>query len=119
MASETYLGEHCSGNRLLLDGTKPLPEPAWPFIKSPMVAGRVIAFGPFAPPPTPPPPLLFCQHFQLSGRTPEANFLKPHMVNLCVWENLAPISVTLGQGHKANQAGQSNSVRNRFVSIFP
>ena len=38
--------------------------------------------------------------FQLSGKTPEANFFKPHMVDLWVWENfLAPISVTLGQGH--------------------
>ena len=38
--------------------------------------------------------------FQLSGKTPEANFFKPHMVNLWVWENfLAPISVTLGKGH--------------------
>ena len=38
--------------------------------------------------------------FQLSGKTPEANFLKPHMIDLWVWEKfLAPISVTLGQGH--------------------
>ena len=38
--------------------------------------------------------------FQLYGKTPEAIFFKPHMVDLWVWENfLAPISVTLGQGH--------------------
>ena len=38
--------------------------------------------------------------FQLSRKTPEANFFKPHMVDLWVWENfLAPVSVTLGQGH--------------------
>ena len=38
--------------------------------------------------------------FQLSGKTPQANFIKPYMVDLWVWENvLAPISVTLGQGH--------------------
>ena len=38
--------------------------------------------------------------FQLSGKTPKANFFKPHMVDLWVWEILlAPISVTLGQGH--------------------
>ena len=34
--------------------------------------------------------------FQLSGKTPEANFFKPHMVNLWVWETLlALISVAL------------------------
>ena len=34
------------------------------------------------------------------GKTPEANFFKLHMLYLWVWENvLAPISVTLGQGH--------------------
>ena len=34
------------------------------------------------------------------GKTPEANFFKLHMVDLWVWEKfLAPISVTLGQGH--------------------
>ena len=34
------------------------------------------------------------------GETSEANFFKLHMVDLWVWENiLAPISVTLGQGH--------------------
>ena len=38
--------------------------------------------------------------FQLSGKTPEANFFKPHMVDLWVWEKiLTPTSVTLGQGH--------------------
>ena len=38
--------------------------------------------------------------FQLSGKTPEADFFKPHMVDLWVWENFwVPISVTLGQGH--------------------
>ena len=38
--------------------------------------------------------------FQLSGKTPEANFFKPHMVDLWVWEKfLAPVSVTLSQGH--------------------
>ena len=38
--------------------------------------------------------------FQLSGKTPEANFFKPYMVDQWVWKkNLAPISVTLGQGH--------------------
>ena len=37
---------------------------------------------------------------QLSGKTCEANFFKPHTVDLWVWGNfLAPISVTLGQGH--------------------
>ena len=52
----------------------------------------------------------FCRHrlrlrrsantFQLSGKNPEANFFKPHKVDLWVWENfLAPISVTSGQGH--------------------
>ena len=36
----------------------------------------------------------------LRGKTPEANFFKLHMVDLWEWENfLAPISVTLGQGH--------------------
>ena len=45
--------------------------------------------------------------FQLFGKTPEANFFKPHMVNLWVWEKfLVPISVTLGQGHQATEAGQ-------------
>ena len=34
------------------------------------------------------------------GKTPEANFFKLHMLDLWVWEHfLAPISVTLGQGH--------------------
>ena len=38
--------------------------------------------------------------FQLSRKTPEADFVKPHMVNLLVWEKkLTPISVTLGQSH--------------------
>ena len=38
--------------------------------------------------------------FQHSRKTPEANFFKPHMVDLWVWENfLLPISVTFGQGH--------------------
>ena len=38
--------------------------------------------------------------FQLSGKTPEANFFKPHMVDVWVWKIfLAPILVTLGQGH--------------------
>ena len=38
--------------------------------------------------------------FQLSGKIPEANFFKLHMVDLWVWENFfTPISVTLGQGH--------------------
>ena len=38
--------------------------------------------------------------FQFSGKTPEAKFFKPHMLDLWVPENcLAPISVTLGQGH--------------------
>ena len=38
--------------------------------------------------------------FQLSGKFPEANLFKPHMVDLWVLEKfLAPISVTLGQGH--------------------
>ena len=45
--------------------------------------------------------------FQLSEKTPEANFFKLHMVNLWVWENiLAPVSVTLGQGHQGHGAGQ-------------
>ena len=45
--------------------------------------------------------------FQLSEKITEANFFKPHMVNLWVWENiLAPISVTLGQGHQATEAEQ-------------
>ena len=36
----------------------------------------------------------------MGGETPEANFFKLHMLDLWVWENfLAPISVTLGQGH--------------------
>ena len=36
----------------------------------------------------------------LIGKTPEANFFKPHMVDLRVWGTfLAPISVTLCQGH--------------------
>ena len=48
--------------------------------------------------------------FQLSGKTHEANFFKPHMVDLWVWENiLAPISVTLGQGHSATEAGRNLS----------
>ena len=35
--------------------------------------------------------------FQLSGETPEANFFKPHMVDLWVWKHfLAPIWMTLG-----------------------
>ena len=38
--------------------------------------------------------------FRLSGKTPTANFFKPYIVDLWVWENfLAPISMTLGQGH--------------------
>ena len=46
--------------------------------------------------------------FQLTGKTPEANSLKPHMVNLWVWETiLAPISPTLGQGHQTTKAGQN------------
>ena len=48
----------------------------------------------------PPLPLpQFCQHFSTFQEYPEANFFKPHMVNLWVWEKfLAPVSVTLGQG---------------------
>ena len=42
----------------------------------------------------------FTNTFQLSTKTPEANFFKPHMVDLWDWENfLTPISVTLGQRH--------------------
>ena len=42
---------------------------------------------------------------QLSGKTPEANLFKPHMVDLWMREIfLAPISVTLGQGHWATGA---------------
>ena len=38
--------------------------------------------------------------FQLYGENPEANFFKPHVVNLWAWEKmLAPIPVALGQGH--------------------
>ena len=42
-----------------------------------------------------------CQHFStLQNKNPEDSFFKPHMVNLWVWEKfLAPISVTLTQGH--------------------
>ena len=48
-----------------------------------------------------------CSTFQLSGKTSESNFFKPHMVNLWVWENvLVPISVTLGKCHQATEAGQ-------------
>ena len=36
----------------------------------------------------------------MGGETPEANFFKLHMLDLWVWEKfLAPISVTLDQGH--------------------
>ena len=42
------------------------------------------------------------------GKTPEANFFKLHMLHLWVWEKiLAPISVTLGQGYKATEAGHN------------
>ena len=51
-------------------------------IKWPRVTGGLIVFGLF-PPPLPPP---FCQHF--SGKTPEHNFFKPHMVDLWVWEKI-------------------------------
>ena len=45
--------------------------------------------------------------FQLSGKTPEANCFKPHMVNLWVWKNFSlPISVNLGQGQQTTKAGQ-------------
>ena len=45
--------------------------------------------------------------FHFSGKKHQANFFKPHMVNLWVLENfLVPISVTLGQGHQATEAGQ-------------
>ena len=55
-------------------------------MKSPRVTGELIVFGPFPPSPSP--------------QTSEANFFKPHMVDLWVWENcLLPISVILGQGH--------------------
>ena len=38
--------------------------------------------------------------FHLPQKTPKANFFRPHMVDLWVWEIfLAPILVTLGQGH--------------------
>ena len=38
--------------------------------------------------------------FQLSGKTPDANFFKPHIINLYVWEQfLTPISLILGQSH--------------------
>ena len=52
-----------------------------------------------------------CRHsantFQLPGKTLEANFFKPHMLNVWVWENiLVLILVTLGQGHQAIEAGQ-------------
>ena len=44
--------------------------------------------------------LIVSANFQLSGKTPEANFFKPHILDLWVCENfLAPILVTLGQGH--------------------
>ena len=50
--------------------------------------------------------------FQNSGKIPEANFVKPHMVNLWVWENvLAPISVTFFQGHQATKAGQNLTIK--------
>ena len=63
--------------------------------------------------------------FQLSGKTPEANFFKPHMVDLWVWEHLlAPISVTLGQGHKAlvmlsTWLNMSNFLRKILNSFSP
>ena len=68
-------------------------------IKSPWVTGGLFVLVPFHR------RLRRCHRrsantFQLSGKTPEANFFKPHMIDLWVWENvLAPISVTLGQGH--------------------
>ena len=38
--------------------------------------------------------------FQLFGETPEANFFKPYIVNLWVWEYILSLSpVTFGQGH--------------------
>ena len=43
---------------------------------------------------------------QLFGKTPEANFFKPHMVNLWVWETcFVTMLVTLFQGNQATEAG--------------
>ena len=72
-------------------------------MKSPWISGGCIVFGLFPSPPLPP----LCQHFSTFQETPEANIFKPHMVNLWVWEKfLVSISVTLGQGHQATEAGQ-------------
>ena len=75
-----------------------MPTNSQPLIKSPRVTRGLIVFGPFRR-----RCLSRCRHsantFQLSGKIPEANLFKPHMVDLWVWEKiLAPISVTLGQG---------------------
>ena len=60
--------------------------------KSPWVTGGLIVFGRHR--------RRSANTFQRSGKTCEANFFKPHIVDLWVWENfLAPISVTFGQGH--------------------
>ena len=76
-------------------------------IKSPRITGGFIVICPFPPPPR---HRRSANTFQLSRKTPEANFFKPHMVGLWVWENfLALISVTLGQGHWATEAGRNLS----------
>ena len=68
-------------------------------IKSPQVTRGLVVFGLFPPPPSPLPLPPFCQHFSTFQEYAEANFFKPHMVNLWVWEKfLVPVSVTLGQG---------------------
>ena len=60
----------------------------WNLFKSPWVTRGLIVFGPFPlRSPLPPSPLLFCQHFSTFWENPEANFFKPHMVDLWVWEN--------------------------------
>ena len=60
----------------------------WLIFKSPRVTGGLTVFGPFPLPPPPPP---FCQHFSTFRKTLEANFYKPHMVDLWVWENFLAI----------------------------
>ena len=78
-------------------------------IKSPRVTGGLIVFGPFPPPSPPPPPPPFCQHFSIFRE-----ILKLISSNY-TWSTygcgkiLAPISVILGQGHYATEAGHTLS----------
>ena len=64
--------------------------------------GGLIVFGLFLPPPSllPPLPLPFCQHFSTFQENPWSWLLQTtHGRPMGVGKILAPISVTLGQGH--------------------